>query len=613
MGAGRARALFPPRPPVAHGGVAMTGDKKPDRIGLALSGGGFRAAFFHVGVLAHLADRRLLRRVEVISTVSGGSIVGALYYLRLKELLESTPDGQVRDEDYAEVVADVERRLRAAVQRNVRMRTFDNAWDNLRMAMRPDYSRTDRVGELLDEMLYRPLCPQGVGEEGMVEMRRIAIQPDGRPFDLAKDNEGRKARVPHLRINATSLDSGHNWRFEPGLMGEPVPDEDWGAIDKNARYRRPAGGYDGYVPWQANFPLGMAVAASAAVPLLFPPLAVSGAYDGRIQLVDGGVHDNQGVQGLLEEPRLCTRYLVSDASGQLDDDLDPAPGAVAVGKRVQSIFEDRLREQQLIAMRRDLDATILHLRRGVGAAKLDPAPPGGGGAPAPGQEADASQAFGVDPEVQRLLAQVRTDLDAFSDAEIFCLAYDGYRMAEHALDADGFPPAPPLDLPPPGDRWVFWRVAPLVAPAAAPRTKPTPLQRHLKNSSRVLGKSFNAGLPLALFTGLVVLAVIAVAGSAVLGAWWLLRRAWARVEPSVPDLPGLAWNAWTVGALALVALAVVALHAMSRRVRRALATPLRVARMPFNALGGLVGVLLAWPWRLVNRWWLALGKVERMG
>src|SRR3970040_624926 len=63
-----------------------------DKVGLALSGGGFRASLFHIGVLAQLADLGMLRRVEVISTVSGGSIIGALHYLYLRALLESKSD-----------------------------------------------------------------------------------------------------------------------------------------------------------------------------------------------------------------------------------------------------------------------------------------------------------------------------------------------------------------------------------------------------------------------------------------------------------------------------------------------------------------------------------------
>ena len=56
-----------------------------------------RAAFFHIGVLAKLAELGLLRRIEVISTVSGGSIVGALYYLHVKNLLEDELDEEITD------------------------------------------------------------------------------------------------------------------------------------------------------------------------------------------------------------------------------------------------------------------------------------------------------------------------------------------------------------------------------------------------------------------------------------------------------------------------------------------------------------------------------------
>lgn len=47
------------------------------RIGLALSGGGFRAAAFHLGVFRKLQQLNLLDKVDVLSCVSGGSIAGA--------------------------------------------------------------------------------------------------------------------------------------------------------------------------------------------------------------------------------------------------------------------------------------------------------------------------------------------------------------------------------------------------------------------------------------------------------------------------------------------------------------------------------------------------------
>ena len=47
------------------------------RIGLALSGGGFRAAAFHLGVMRKLQALGLLDRLDLFSCVSGGSIAGA--------------------------------------------------------------------------------------------------------------------------------------------------------------------------------------------------------------------------------------------------------------------------------------------------------------------------------------------------------------------------------------------------------------------------------------------------------------------------------------------------------------------------------------------------------
>jgi len=49
------------------------------KIGLALSGGGSRAIAFHLGCLRALNDRGVLERVQVLSSVSGGSVLAALY------------------------------------------------------------------------------------------------------------------------------------------------------------------------------------------------------------------------------------------------------------------------------------------------------------------------------------------------------------------------------------------------------------------------------------------------------------------------------------------------------------------------------------------------------
>src|SRR3954464_14360977 len=48
-----------------------------NRIGLALSGGGFRATLYHLGLVRFLRDAGLLPQVSHITAVSGGSVIAA--------------------------------------------------------------------------------------------------------------------------------------------------------------------------------------------------------------------------------------------------------------------------------------------------------------------------------------------------------------------------------------------------------------------------------------------------------------------------------------------------------------------------------------------------------
>jgi NTE family protein len=52
-------------------------DGRLRRMGLALSGGGFRAAAFHLGVMRRLDSFGILDNIDLITCVSGGSIAGA--------------------------------------------------------------------------------------------------------------------------------------------------------------------------------------------------------------------------------------------------------------------------------------------------------------------------------------------------------------------------------------------------------------------------------------------------------------------------------------------------------------------------------------------------------
>jgi tetratricopeptide (TPR) repeat protein len=138
------------------------------KVGLALSGGGLRASLFHLGVLARMAEADVLRHVEVISCVSGGSIVGMHYYLALKEMLERTADGDLRREHYVELVRRVAATFTQGVQRNLRMEMLGSPLANLRMAWSGRSSRTRRLAELYERDLFALVHPE-------LRKRRVAM------------------------------------------------------------------------------------------------------------------------------------------------------------------------------------------------------------------------------------------------------------------------------------------------------------------------------------------------------------------------------------------------------------------------------------------------------
>ena len=61
-------------------------NNKGDQIGIALSGGGFRATLFHTGALIRLNQMRMLPEIGTFSSVSGGSIIAGLLATKWENL-----------------------------------------------------------------------------------------------------------------------------------------------------------------------------------------------------------------------------------------------------------------------------------------------------------------------------------------------------------------------------------------------------------------------------------------------------------------------------------------------------------------------------------------------
>ena len=438
------------------------------KLGLALSGGGFRASFFHIGVLARLAELDVLRHVEVLSCVSGGSIIGAYYYLELRDELKKKSEKEIDREEYVKIVHRIADRFLRGVQRNLRTRVAAEFFTNLKMIFKPGYSRTLRIGELYEEELFSRV------EDGEGERPRFIgdafVHAAGEPenFSPKLHNWRREAKVPMLILNATTLNTGHNWQFTASWMGEPPASID-AEIDANYRLRRMY--YDEAPPGYKKIRLGYAVAASSCVPGLFEPLALRGLYPKEdpttetpkkvdVRLVDGGVHDNQGVASLLEQG--CSIMLVSDASGQMEAQNVPSGNIVSVPLRSDSILQSRVRGAQY----RELDARwesealrglmFVHLKKDLDSKPMDwvncQEPP-----EASDEQRDIERHrpltyYGIQKDIQQSLAAIRTDLDSFSEAEAYALMLSGYCMTEHefARTVSGYPSMPSTD-----ESWPF--------------------------------------------------------------------------------------------------------------------------------------------------------------
>jgi predicted acylesterase/phospholipase RssA len=402
------------------------------KVGLALSGGGFRASLFHLGVLAKLAEMDVLRGIEALSTVSGGSIVGAHYYLEVQRLLEGKSDKDIRREDYIRLVRRVQRTFFRGIRKNLRTRALRDLQAVLRMIFSKSYSRSHRLGELYESEIYKSVKD---GRNGAVRtLSQLLMKPfgelDKNKFKPKFFNWRREAKVPVLLLNTTSLNSGHSWQFTARWMGEPP------ASDHNVqvieRYRR-LWYEQAPTPALREYRLGYAVAASACVPGLLEPLVIRELYPGQtVRLVDGGVHDNQGIDGLIDEG--CTFILCSDASGQMGGSRNPSDSLIGVSLRSNSILMDRVRESQHQDLRNRVDSRSLHglffihLKKDLDAAPLDWIKCQD---PTVITPATTDTPYHVDRELQRLLSEIRTDLDSFTEVEAYSLMLSGYLMTEH--------------------------------------------------------------------------------------------------------------------------------------------------------------------------------------
>lgn len=264
----------------------MAAEQEPF-IALALSGGGARAMAFHLGCLRALHDRKILGKVRIMSTVSGGSVIGACW--------------AYRGEDFAEFDRHVVSILRRGMQWDI-LRDASFSWETPKilatLCLTGTLSLILSLVSLVASRARRWLgMSTGPFEDWLAVLaRRLPVWGNlTTAFEaaLARRLFGDRTidqvqRVGLITIvNACDLRTGTAFRFGSQKCGG------W-------RY----GNVTGAPPTVAK-----AVAASAAFPILLPPLVETFNFEKKgqktrdtVSLTDGGIFDNLGV-AVLEPGR----------------------------------------------------------------------------------------------------------------------------------------------------------------------------------------------------------------------------------------------------------------------------------------------------------------------
>ncbi len=243
-------------------------------IALTLSGGGYRASIFHIGVLSYLYHlrlddgSRLLDHITVMSTVSGGTITGMLYLLSLAE-----------DDDVPKHLAGMYDKI---VTNNLANYLLQN------VAKKKNDSKLSIIKELGN--VYDSVFFQGNTFQSL--------------YDVVQ-----KSHLHHYAAYATDISNALPFRFQ--VAKKEYGDVTIGNEVKGIRFDS-----------AKKYRLADILAASSCFPIAFEPINFPRDFKDyseddefaqsnmQTMLMDGGIIDNQGIDYLMEADRQM--FVVND-------------------------------------------------------------------------------------------------------------------------------------------------------------------------------------------------------------------------------------------------------------------------------------------------------------
>lgn len=265
------------------------------KLGLSLSGGGYRATAFHLGTLRKLKQLGLLEKVKVLSTISGGSIAGAYYCLNKNDFT------LFNDSLYTKL------QTKSVIRNLLLSGTFFGFVLVACIFLVPAFY-----------FLFTPyawLFPVLVAGFFFLLLKfQFAIFPVSKGIEKIYDKFfyggktlGELPDSPMLVLGATNLQTARAFTFSKIWMQ-----------DSTYQYMNP------HITFEArNFPVARAVMASSCVPFAFTPIKIDrkfftiSADADRVHpvLVDGGVYDNQGIHKIMQRGQYACEFVITSDAG----------------------------------------------------------------------------------------------------------------------------------------------------------------------------------------------------------------------------------------------------------------------------------------------------------
>lgn len=308
-----------------------------DRIGIALSGGGYRATAFHLGTLKKLQQMGILSRVKIISTISGGSITGACYCARQGDF----------DSFYED--------LYNGLQTKDVVKKILLSWMGLRFLV---FLLLFLGSGYFLFTSYAWLFPVAI-----VLLVLVLLKFQFQLFPISKRIEqiyneffykgvtlGWLPETPVLVIGSTNLQTAKPFSFSRTWM----QDSTYQFMDDPVKFKA------------GPFPLARAVMASSCVPFAFTPVTIgkeffedeSEANKVHPVLVDGGVYDNQGIHKIMQSGQYnCSIVITSDAGCGSSGEMT-FKNTFSLLMETVNVFMSRIKKSQMVRNVYDNASTV---------------------------------------------------------------------------------------------------------------------------------------------------------------------------------------------------------------------------------------------------------------